>query len=121
MEENKEPDVIIVTEYTCLIDYSLDLPLRNLFSQQEVDEYVNLGYTVVSYREWWDYKDAKFIRDQRRINRTVQQRIRRQITPKKPAPKGSKVKSKGTKVPKIQSPKPKSLAEILKGDSNIED
>lgn len=85
--DDKEPEVFIVTEYTCLINYELDDPRRNLFSQDEINLLISQGYKVVTYREWWDYSDKKFEKDQRRIHRTIQQRLKRQLKPKTKNPK----------------------------------
>ena len=67
----------LVTEYTCLINYDTKEPRRNLFSAQEVSNLIVQGFTVVSYREWWDYSDKLVAANERKHARNLAKRLRR--------------------------------------------
>jgi hypothetical protein len=105
-----------------LVHYGKRLTEIERCDAEQLAKWLDKGYQVVDQRTHYDCKDSFYDWHQARIRKTHLQKLRR-LQGFSPANtrKPSKVKSKGAKAPKIQTSKPKSLAEILKEDSNIED
>lgn len=76
---------------------AIDPTITDFCLPHEIDKYKAQGFTQVTKRELWDYKDRLFDLRQARHEKTKKQRLARMLPANKLAKKKSKIK--GTKNP----------------------